>query len=436
MSKGGTINRYLLTFLSAFFIILSTADARTILVGPSRTYKTPCDASSAVQAGDTVQIDTGTYLDQACIWAVSNTVIRGATEFAHLKAPAVIPNQKAILVISGNNTTVENIEFSNASVPDQNGAGIRQEGSNVAISHCYFHNCEDGILGGSGNVLIEYSEFDSCGFGDGYSHNMYISACDTFMLRFCYTHRADEGHTVKSRAFRNYILYNRIASENSTTSYEINLPNAGTSFIIGNLIQQGPNSDNSAIIDYGSEGLAGHDTALYVVNNTIVNDRGSGTFISIANTSNRPKVFNNFFVGGGTVCTRQMDSAANIVTNAPAFVDRANYDYHLTAASPGIDKGVNPGTVGAFSLAPVFQYVYNCSGEPRTVVGSALDVGALEFGSATVLISPQVASCKKAGKTFGLGENPAYDILGRRMPDMIRHDHQVARQIGIVEEKK
>lgn len=430
------MNRLMLVSLAALSFVILPANARTILVGPSRTYKTPCDASSAVQTGDTVQIDTGTYLDQACIWAISNTVIRGATEFAHLKAPAVIPNQKAILVISGSNTTVENIEFSNASVPDQNGAGIRQEGSNVTIRHCYFHNCEDGILGGSGNVLIEYSEFDSCGFGDGYSHNMYISACDTFTLRFCYTHRADEGHTVKSRAFRNYILYNRIASENSTTSYEINLPNAGTSFIIGNLIQQGPNSDNSAIIDYGSEGLASHDTALYVVNNTIVNDRGSGMFISISNTANQPKVYNNFFVGGGTVCTRQMDSASNIVTNAPAFVDRANYDYHLTAASPGIDKAANPGSVGAFSLAPVFQYVYNCSGEPRTVVGSALDVGALEFGGASTLTFRRPVMMTKGRKAFTLGTDPVYDVLGRSMPKDIGHGHEIARQIGVVEENK
>jgi hypothetical protein len=428
--------RSLLISLVIVAVMFSAADARKLLVGPSRTYKTPCDAAGAVLSGDTVEIDTGTYLDQACTWSASNTVIRGVSEFAHLKPPAVISNGKAILVISGNNTVVENIEFSDAKVTDQNGAGIRQEGRDVTIRHCYFHDCEDGILGGSGNVLIEYSEFANCGFGDGYSHNMYISACDTFTLRFSYTHAASEGHTVKSRAFRNYILYNRIASENSTTSYEINLPNAGTSFIIGNLIQQGPNSDNSAIIDYGSEGLAGHDTALYVVNNTIVNDRGSGTFISISSTSNRPKVYNNFFVGGGTVCTRQMDSAANIVTNAPAFVDRANYDYHLTAASPGINKGADPGSVAGYSLTPVFQYVNNCSGEPRTVVGSAIDVGALEFGSASTLTQPSRLLLHKAVRSFTLGSNPTYDILGRSMPARKKHLSRAIGQIGIVVEEQ
>jgi hypothetical protein len=240
---------------------------------------------------------------------------------------------------------------------------------------------------------------------------------------------------VKSRAFRNYILYNRIASENSTTSYEINLPNAGTSFIIGNLIQQGPNSDNSAIIDYGSEGLAGHDTALYVVNNTIVNDRHSGTFISISSTSNRPKVYNNFFVGGGTVYNRQMDSAANIVTNAPAFVD-PNNDYHLTSGSPGINKAADPGSVAGFSLTPVFQYVYNCSGEPRAVIGSALDVGAYEFSSASTMTQLPQLTLHKAGRAFKLGSNPSYDILGRSMSAQKNYLSRAIGHIGIVVEEQ
>jgi hypothetical protein len=390
-------------------------EARKILVGPTRTYTSPCEAESAVQPGDTVEIDAGVYPDQACTWDVSNTVIRGVSEFAHLQAPAVIPNQKAILVISGDNTVVENIEFSDASVPDQNGAGIRQEGENLTIRHCYFHDCEDGILGGGGGqsrVLIEYSEFADCGYGDGYSHNMYISNVAEFTLRFCYTHSASEGHTIKSRAQVNYILYNRIASENSTTSYEVNLPNAGTSFIIGNLIQQGSNSHNSAIIDYGSEGLDGHDDALHVVNNTVVNDRGSGTFISISNTSNPAKVYNNLFVGSGSLYGGQVDTAGNIATDAPAFADRENYDYRLTEASPGIDQGTDPGSVDGFSLIPEFQYVHNSLGESRTLSGSALDVGAYEFADPSAIQLP-ASGLLRSMPTTSLGQNPDYDLRGR-----------------------
>jgi hypothetical protein len=411
------MKRYFYLVVVVLISIVTLVDARKLLVGPQRAYHAPSDVVSAVQTGDTVEIDTGLYSNQAFTWNANNTVFRGATKFAHLKAPAVIPNQKAIMVITGNNTVLENIEFSDASVPDQNGAGIRQEGSNVTIRNCYFHNCEDGILGGSGYVVIENSEFSQCGYGDGYSHNMYISACDSFMLRFCYTHDASEGHTVKSRAFKNYILYNRIESANSTTSYEINLPNAGTSFIIGNQIQQGPNSHNSAIIDFGSEGLSGHDTSLYVINNTIVNDRGSGTFISISSTQNRPKVYNNLFVGGGTLCSRQMDSAGNVSTNSPVFADKANFDYHLTSTSPALNKEIDPGSARGFSLSPQFQYVYNTSGVSRTISGSALDAGAYEYNNASVMDRPLRLSSYNSG-TIQAGLSLVYDMRGRRLPDI------------------
>src|SRR5262244_2595146 len=82
-------------------------------------------------------------------------------------------NGKAILIISGNNITVQNLEFSGAKVADENGAGIRYEGGNLTIRHSDFHDNEDGILGQGGpsnTLLIERSTF---------IHNGYcLSACD------------------------------------------------------------------------------------------------------------------------------------------------------------------------------------------------------------------------------------------------------------------
>ena len=54
---------------------------------------------------------------------------------------------KAIWVIKGNNCRVENIEFSNCRVPDNNGAGIRMEGTNLTVSHCYFTTIRMGFDG-------------------------------------------------------------------------------------------------------------------------------------------------------------------------------------------------------------------------------------------------------------------------------------------------
>ena len=85
------------------------------------------------------------------------------------------------------------------------------------------------------------------------------------------------------------------------SSYAINLPNGGATYIIGNLIQQGPNNDNSTLISYGEEGLIHSSRELYVVNNTIVNDYSGGTFIYAESGSEPAKIINNIFVGPGTV---------------------------------------------------------------------------------------------------------------------------------------
>jgi hypothetical protein len=400
--------------LLGLVFIIGQLHAATLFVGPTRTIKTPSGAVSSVKAGDTVVIDSGAYANETATWRVDNLTLRGAKKFAHVIAPATISNGKAIWVVQGNNTTVENIEFSNASVPDQNGAGIRIEGGNITIRNCYFHDNEDGILGGDGancNVVIENSEFARNGFGDGYSHNLYIGHAAGLTFRFNYSHHAKIGHTLKSRALVNYILYNRIMDEaDGTASYEIDLPNGGTSCIIGNIVQQGPATDNPTIICYGEEGLSNGGKDLYLVNNTIVNDRSGGTFVSIASGASPAKVVNNLFVGSGTLLSGPADTAANIVTNSPQFVNRTAYDYHPTSATPGIDRGVDPGKAGTLSLTPGFMYEYDCSGVIRPVVG-AIDIGAFEFGTAAV--GPQ-RSCQIIGNNVS-GKNPPVNLLGRKV---------------------
>ena len=65
-------------------------------------------------------------------------------------------------MVAGNDTTIENIEFSGARVPDQNGAGIRQEGANLLVEHCYFHDNQEGILAAdnpASSIAIDSSVF-------------------------------------------------------------------------------------------------------------------------------------------------------------------------------------------------------------------------------------------------------------------------------------
>lgn len=373
-----------------FPLLLSAActlHATTWMVGPSRTYTAPSKVASLVADGDTVAIDAGTYEADVARWSANDLVLVGVNGYAHLKANGTAYGGKAIWVIAGNNTTVERIEFSLCRVPDKNGAGIRQEGANLTVRRCFFHNNEDGILAGdnaASDILIENTEFADNGFGDGLSHNLYINHVKSLTFRYNYSHGALVGHELKSRAHRNYILYNRLADgPEGTASRSIDLPNGGTAIIIGNEIQQGPKSENSNIIGYGLEGLS-NPTAhhLVVTNNTIVNEKGNGSFVNQQNGTALCRMYNNIFAGPGTVLTgtaTTLDTAANLhpTIAAAGFANAVAYDYTLTGASPAIDGGMDAGADDGFALAPTHEYVHPANSKPRTINGNP-DIGAHE----------------------------------------------------------
>lgn len=375
----------------------SSALAATLTVGPGKTYAKPCDANKDAKDGDTVEIEaSGDYAGDFCQWSQNNLTLKGVNGRPKIDATGkTISNGKGIWVFYGDTATVENIEFSGAAVDSANGAGIRHQGLNLTVRDCYFHDNQDGILGGplkggqpadgQGEVLIERCEFAKNGAGDGQSHNMYLNHYAKFTLQYSYTHSSNVGHLIKSRALESHILYNRISDDESTNvSYEINLPDGGRAFVIGNLIEQAsdPNGEqNGAIIDFASES-AQPNSDLFVVNNTIVNNRTKGgTFVQIKDTVTTPAVLrNNILSGNGTACSQA--SAVldhNFTMGDPGLVNAMNHDYHLVAGSPCADAGIDPGMGDSQSLTPAFQYVHPTSFEKRTAVGT-IDIGAYELG--------------------------------------------------------
>jgi hypothetical protein len=342
-------------------------------------FATPCAAIAVSSPGDIIEIDAGLYRRDVCVIRTNDLTLRGVNGRAHLEAADASAQGKAIWVIQGNDVVVENIEFSGASVRDQNGAGIRAEGKNLTVRNCYFHNNQDGILESSvagSTVIIEFSEFDHNGFSTGQAHNLYIGHAALLIFRYNYSHNAKVGHLLKSRAAENWIMYNRLSGETpGNTSYEINLPSGGSSYIIGNVIQQSKNTGNSTMISYLEEGMdsnnPGHD--LHVINNTFVNERAAGTFIR--NAGQVPTVIaNNIFSGPGVISSPPAPLINNFVGD-PLFVDAEHYDYHLLAGSPAIDGG-DP------SFTQTSEYLHPACGEARTTVGEGVDIGAFEFGGA------------------------------------------------------
>lgn len=383
ITKGGAVA---LPLAPTYLTNTKLTRRSVIRVGRDRSYRVPSDAVRVASDGDVVEIDAGLYVGDVAVWRQNNLTLRGVGGRARLEADGAHAEGKAIWVIKGANTTVENIEFSGAQVPDKNGAGIRLEGPGLTIRGSSFYDNEVGILTGANDasdIVIENSEFARNGV-TGYSqhgligHNIYIGRVRSFTLRYSYVHHAKKGHNVKSRAQRNFILYSRLMDEaTGTSSYIVDLPNGGISYIIGNLIQQGRHTENRAMVSFAAEGASNPTSSLFIVNNTFVNDRGSGIFV--ANRSKaEAQIFNNIFVGGDKVLKGLGELARNLVDIDPGFVDGAGYDYRLGKGSPAIDVGVRLPDGDGFPLFPAEQYVHPMRSEERVISGPP-DAGAYEY---------------------------------------------------------
>ncbi|MDT8324423.1 MAG: choice-of-anchor Q domain-containing protein [Bacteroidota bacterium] len=367
-------------------LLTATLQARVLEVGPSHALTLPSQAALLAEDGDTVLIAAGEYRD-AARWTADNLLIRGVGGHAHVRDRTW--GGKAIWVIQGENTTVEWVEFSGARVQDKNGAGIRQEGRHLTLRYCHFHHNEMGILTGNdaeSHILFEYCVFASNGYGDGYSHNMYINHVGRFTMRFCYSHDAVIGHNVKSRAHETWLLYNRFdEAEGGNTSREIDIPNGGLAVVVGNVLDHGPNTDNSNLLGFGHEGYSNPRKTLFVVNNTFVTARGAGGFVTLPSSpADSVYVYNNIFAGRATPVsgeTRVLDSAANLALRdiaAAGFRDAAQRDYRLLPSSPAIDAGVPVGSADGMDLRPTWEYRHTADGAARPLQGG-VDCGAFEY---------------------------------------------------------
>lgn len=293
----------LFIILLASFSLFQPAHARTIQVGPDHLYSLPSQAAKIAHDGDIVEIVAGDYSADVTLWRANNLTIRGVGGMAHMKSHGKTFKSKAIWVIKGNDTTVENIGFHDAKVSSKNGAGIRLEGRNLTVRHSLFRNNENGILTGKdpeSEVLVEHSEFDQNGHVNGQSHNIYIGAIRKFTLRDSISRRARVGHQVKSRAAENIITNNKLADEvTGTSSYLIDLPSGGIAHIADNTLQQGALTENSTMVSFGAEKRLLHaQNSLRLDNNVFINDRQSGCRLLFVKAGIEPAVVTrNRFVG-------------------------------------------------------------------------------------------------------------------------------------------
>lgn len=333
--------------LSMFlFLGASIAGATTFTVSPGGRYPTVCSAVNVAQNGDIVLIDANHEIPYIappdphhtdgrtdCVINQNNFTIRGIKGRAILDAgPDAYAQgtyvQKGILVLNGHDIVVDNLELRNAGalvnpnnsdasgIRIQDGSNAAPSGGNITISRCYIHNNDQGVLSGNSGpgvgqwfstnpfITFEFDDFYDNGDGSGSTHNMYIGFDGFvhmhFTLKNSKSRDAYVGHDVKTRAPFNYILNNQITDSVGATSYQLDFPLGGTTYVQGNLIYKvaiNPDLGNNNLMifaDIFDNGASDPEYSvpnqdLHFTNNIVVDDNesGSNAFVNVscANTS-------------------------------------------------------------------------------------------------------------------------------------------------------
>ena len=239
-----------------------------------RNYGSLQQAVDAIGDGQgTIVIRPGTYRD--CAVQTKGSVAYRASVPGQVVFTSRTCEDKAALVLRGENASVDGIIFQNMVVPDANGAGIRMEKGNLTITRSIFRNSEQGILSAadpSGSISIDRSTFSGlgrCDRGLSCAHSIYIGDFGSLTVTNSRFERGNGGHYVKSRAARAVIRNNAFDdSRGKATNYMIDLPAGATGSITGNVFVQGANKENyTTLIAIAAEGKARSSAGLVVSGN-------------------------------------------------------------------------------------------------------------------------------------------------------------------------
>lgn len=248
------------TLIAALHTVAALAqEAPYTVVETGRGYARLQDAVDAIGDGrGTIRLASMRFSDCA---------VQGAGDVTYR---AAVPGQsvldgvacegKAALVLRGRAARVEGVVFANIRVSDKNGAGIRLERGNLAVSQAWFRDSEQGILTGddpASTITIDKSTFTRLGTceGSGCAHSIYIGNYGALTVTRSRFEAGTGGHYAKTRAAHVVILNCSFDdSRGRASNYMIDLSDGATGRIAGNWFVQGRDKENySAFIAVAAE---------------------------------------------------------------------------------------------------------------------------------------------------------------------------------------
>ena len=160
---------------------------------------------------------------------------------------------KAALVLRGQGSAVDGLVFRGYSVSDGNGAGIRAEMGDLAVTNAMFLDSQEGILGGEPTgqrITVDRSTFSGLGQCDeavNCSHTIYLGNKGSVTITRSRFERGTGGHYVKLRVPNVTITDNSFDdTAGRKTNYMIDLPDGARGLIARNTFVQGRGKENSS----------------------------------------------------------------------------------------------------------------------------------------------------------------------------------------------
>ena len=195
------------------------------------------DAVSSIQQGTaTILIAPGTY--RQCAVQAGGHITFKAMQPGTAIFESVACEGKAAFVLRGLGSAVDGIVFRGYSVSDGNGAGIRIEMGNLAVTNSMFLNSQEGILGGgptTKRITIDRSTFSGlgqCDVSPGCSHAIYLANDGSVTVTNSRFERGTGGHYVKLRSPTVTITDNSFDDTGGRkTNYMIDLSDGGSGLI-------------------------------------------------------------------------------------------------------------------------------------------------------------------------------------------------------------
>lgn len=359
----------LLALALALALASGAARAERLLVGPADGPAGLREAIARAASGDVIEILPGTYTVEPAVVDGKRLTLQGGEPRPVLRSrgSALDRGDRAIVLVRGGDVTLRNLEFRGARAADADGAGVRLEGGRLQVSGCAFFDNEHGVLAthaADAELSIENSIFAQAPrVVGGLAHLLQVGRIARLSVSGSRFHAGFEGHLIKSSARETRITYNLIDDgDRGEASYEIDLPQAGLAWVVGNVIGQAATAQNHVLVAYGAQGPAWERNALYLAHNTFYNPGWVPAWFLRVWRDRLPAgvpvvAVNNLVLGAGLFeWGATAEFAGNVHRLRSTVVDPTALAFELPAASPLRGEGVDPRRVQGQDLAPHAEF--------------------------------------------------------------------------------